>query len=283
VVLDLGAGVTLTPGLRVDRYGSLGNSAVSVNPRLSTTYRLNPALSIEHTLGIADQPPNFVPGVPGVAVAGLPGGLQRSVQSSAGVRAELPGYLRARVNLFQNAFFRMTDPFGQSQDLELDIDEARVRSLGHAYGLEVLLQRPLVRGFGGMLAYTLSRSTRSHDRVSTISGYDRTHVLNASGTVHLGRQWLASAQSVLYSGVPGSRSLGEWRMFDRSRARPFFRADLRLEKRFLLSEDRSWSIVAEVMNATASREVLRRPCDRRCKNEYVGPITLPSLAVSGQF
>ena len=41
-------------------------------------------MSIEHAFGIADQPPNFVPGVPGVAVAGLPGGLQRSVQTSAG-------------------------------------------------------------------------------------------------------------------------------------------------------------------------------------------------------
>lgn len=283
VVLDLGAGVTLTPGLRLDRYVSLGRTALGVSPRLSVNYRLRPSLSLEHTLGLADQPPNFVPGVPGVAVAGLPGGLQRSLQSSAGVRAELPGSVRARINLFQNAFFGLTDPFGQSQDLELDIDEARVRSLGQAYGLELLLQRPLVRGFGAMLSYTLSRSTRSHHRVSTVSGYDRTHVLNASGSLDLGRRWLASAQTVLYSGVPGSRALGEWRMFDRSRAQPFFRVDLRLEKRFRLSEQSYISVVAELMNATMSREVLRRPCDRRCENEYVGPITLPSLGVSGQF
>jgi TonB family protein len=283
LVLDLGAGVTLTPGLRVDRYGSLGHSALGVSPRLSVSYRLSPALTIEHLLGIADQPPNFVPSVPGVAVAGLPGGLQRSVQSSAGVRAELPWQLRARVNLFQNAFFQLTDPFGQRQDLDLDIDEARVRSLGQAYGLELLLQRPLLRGFGGMLSYTLSRSTRSHDRIHTVSGYDRTHVLNASGSVELGAHWLASAQSVLYSGVPGSRALGEWRMFDRSRARPFFRLDLRLEKRFRISDERWWAVVAELMNATLSREVLRRPCDRRCENDYVGPIFLPSVGVTGQF
>ena len=41
--------------------------------------------------------------------------------------------------------------------------------------------------------------------------------------------------------------------------------------------------MGEVMNATLSREVLRRPCDRTCKNDYVGPILLPSLGVSGQF
>jgi hypothetical protein len=42
-------------------------------------------------------------------------------------------------------------------------------------------------------------------------------------------------------------------------------------------------VVAELMNATMSREVLRRPCDRRCENDYVGPIMFPSLGVSGQF
>ena len=32
-----------------------------------------------------------------------------------------------------------------------------------------------------------------------------------------------------------------------------------------------------------SREVLRRPCARTCKNDYVGPIVLPLLGASGQF
>jgi len=133
------------------------------------------------------------------------------------------------------------------------------------------------------LSYTLSRSTRSHDRVHTLSGYDRTHVLNAGGSYDLGAHFLASGQAVLYSGVPGSRNFGQRRLFDRPRAPPFFRMDVRLEKRFLLDGGAYWSIVAEVMNATLSREVLRRPCERSCKNDYVGPIFLPSLGVSGQF
>jgi TonB dependent receptor len=273
----------VTPGVRVDRYGSAGRSATAVSPRLSATFRLSPTVSIEHALGVADQPPNFVPGVPGVAVAGLPGGLQRSLQTSAGVRAELPGSISSSATLYQNAYFSLSDPFGQTQDLDLDAEEAKVRSTGRAVGLELSLSRPLTRGVGASLAYTLSRSTRSYERVRTLAGYDRPHVLNFGGSLDLGRRWLASARAVLYSGVPGSRAFGARRLFDQDRARPFFRMDLRLEKRFVLSSSAWWSVVAELMNATLSTEVVRRPCEPDCSDETVGPIVLPSLGVLGQF
>jgi hypothetical protein len=283
LVLQVAPGVSVTPGLRVDRYQSLGRSALGISPRLSASFRLNDAVSIEHQLGLADQPPNFVPGIPGVSVAGLPGGLQRALQHGAGVRAALPAGFQGRLSLFQNAFFQVTDPFGQTQDLDLDVNQARIRSLGHAYGLELLLQRPISERFGALLSYTLSRSTRSHDRVHTLSGYDRTHVLNLGGSYDVGAHWIGSAQAVMYSGVPGSRRQGEDKVFDRSRAPLFLRADLRLEKRFLLEHGAWWGVVAELMNATLSREVLRRNCERRCRDEEVGPIFLPNLGVSGQF
>jgi TonB family protein len=276
-------GVSVTPGVRVDRYTSMGNSAVGVSPRLAASFRLNRALTIEHALGIADQPPNFVPGVPGVAVAGLPGGLQRSLQSSAGLRAELPYGFTSTTSVFQNAFFSLTDPFGQTQDLDLDAEEAAVRSTGRAVGLELSLKRPMTQGFGASLAYTLSRSTRSYERVRTLAGYDRPHVLNTGASFDLGRRWIASARGIFYSGVPGSRTFGDRRLFDQDRARPFFRVDLRLEKRFVLGPSAWLSVVAEMMNATLSTEVLRRPCEPTCTDETVGPIVLPSLGVLGQF
>jgi hypothetical protein len=283
LVIAAAPGVSVTPGLRVDRYTSQGNVAVGISPRLAASFRVTRQVSIEHAIGIADQPPNFVPGVPGVAVAGLPGGLQRSVQTSAGVRTELPWSITGTTTLFNNAYFSLTDPFGQTQDLDLDADEAEVRSVGHALGLELSLVRPMTRGFGASLAYTLSRSTRSYERIRTLAGYDRPHVLNLGASLDLGRRWLASARSVLYSGVPGSRTLGERRLFDQSRARPFFRLDLRLEKRFVLSPSAWWSVTAEIMNASLSSEVLRRPCEPTCIDDEVGPIVLPSLGVLGQF
>lgn len=283
LVLEAAPGVSVTPGLRVDRYTSMGNSAVGVSPRLAASFRLSRALTIEHALGIADQPPNFVPGVPGVAVAGLPGGLQRSFQTSAGLRADLPYGFTSTTTLFQNAFFSLTDPFGQTQDLDLDAEEAEVRSIGRAMGLELYLQRPMTRGFGASLAYTLSRSTRSYERLQTLAGYDRPHVLNLGASFDLGRRWIASARGIFYSGVPGSRTFGDRRVFDQDRARPFVRLDLRLEKRFVLGPSSWWAVVAEMMNATLSSEVLRRPCEPTCSDETVGPIVLPSLGVLGQF
>ena len=283
LVIEAASGVTVTPGLRIDRYTSAGRSALGVSPRLAASFRVSDALSIEHALGIADQPPNFVPGVPGVAVAGLPGGLQRSVQTSAGVRAELPWSISSTTSVFNNIYFGLTDPFGQTQDLDLDVEQARVRSLGHAIGLELLLSRRFTRGIGGSLGYTLSRTTRSHERIHTLSGYDRPHVVNLGASFDLGRRWLGSARTVAYSGVPGSRSFGQQRVFDQSRARPFFRIDLRLEKRFTLSPSAWWAVVAEMMNASFSTEVLRRPCEPACSDEDVGPIVLPSLGVMGEF
>jgi len=87
---------------------------------------------------------------------------------------------------------------------------------------------PFTGGFGGSLSYTLSRSTRSYERIQTLAGYDRPHVLNLGGNVDLGRRWIAGARGVFYSGVPGSRALGERRMFDRERAR---QSDRRLSAR----------------------------------------------------
>jgi TonB family protein len=282
-VIEAAPGVSVTPGVRVDHYSSAGKEATSVSPRLAASFRLSPTVSIEHAFGIADQPPNFVPSVPGVAVAGLPGGLQRSVQTSAGVRAELPWSVSSMTTLYQNSYFGLTDPFGQTQDLDLDVDEADVRSIGHAVGLELSLSRPLTEGIGASLSYTLSRTTRSYERIHTLAGYDRPHVLNTGLSLDLGRRWLLSARAVLYSGVPGSRAFGARRLFDQSRARPFFRTDLRVEKRFVISPSAWWSVVAEVMNASLSSEVVRRPCEPTCNDDTVGPIVLPSVGVLGQF
>ena len=44
---------------------------------------------------------------------------------------------------------------------------------------------------------------------------------------------------------------------------PFIRIDVRLEKRWKLGERGWWGIIAEVLNATASTEVVSRSCSER--------------------
>jgi hypothetical protein len=92
---------------------------------------------------------------------------------------------------------------------------------------------------------------------------------------------------VFTSGVPGRLRGGE-RIFDQGRTAPFFRTDLRLERRFRLSDVGYVSVVAELLNATLSSEAIRRTCDvvdgvRRCEDVVVGPITLPNLKVEARF
>src|SRR5690606_11926468 len=73
-VLDLGHGITLTPGFRFDVYASRGALELAPEPRLSVRFQLDPSLALLHDIGIAHQAPSFaipVPGFSGTAAEGL--------------------------------------------------------------------------------------------------------------------------------------------------------------------------------------------------------------------
>jgi TonB family protein len=274
--------ITVIPGVRADVYSSGGDTAVGVDPKISARFKVRPKLALVHTAGLTHQPPNYVPTIPGVRVAGLEGGLQKSLHASSGVELELPDDWRAGAAVFDNVYMDLTDPYSQTQDFGLDPDIARRRLLGHAYGAEFEFRRPLTRRFGAMLTYTLSRSTRSYDYVETIAGSDRPHVLNLAGMYTLGKNWRVAARSVFYSGVPGR--LSRFQRFPYSRSDPFFRLDLRLERRFRLGPRSWWSLIAEALNVTASEETLTRTCDvNGCRDRNVGPVFLPNVKLEAQF
>ena len=69
-----------------------------------------------------------------------------------------------------------------------------------------------------------------------------------------------------------------------TRLAPFFRLDLRLEKRWQLGP-RAWlSFVVEWMNATLSKESIGTNCTLEgCQEERIGPVTIPSLGLEGGF
>jgi TonB family protein len=273
--------ITVTPGVRADLYRSAADTAVGVDPQVSARFQLNPSLAAIHTVGLTHQPPNYVPSIPGVRVAGLEGGLQKSIHASSGVEVPLPADITGTFSVFDNVYLDLTDPYALTQNFGLNTGAATQRLLGHAYGLEVEFRRPLTRRLGAMLSYTLSRSTRSYDNVETLAGSDRTHVVNLAGMYTLGKNWRVGGRSVFYNGVPG-REYGE-AYFPHSRSAPFFRLDLRLERRFRLGPRSWWSLVAEALNVTASREALSRVCDLTCTDEVVGPVLLPNVKVEAQF
>lgn len=269
-------GIEVTPGVRVDLYRSGSASAVGVDPRISSRLQVADKVHVIHTFGIAHQPPSFVIPIPGLAIGNLRGGLQTSVQSSAGVEVELPEETTASLTGFENIFLHMTDTLGARQPGEGE-PLAENRSMGSTFGLELYIKRRLTKRLGGYVAYTLSRSMRSVDRERFPSSFDRTHVANAAVAYDLGRSWRAGTRLTLYTGAPKTESsnglIPPPRLADPPRDPMFYRVDFRLEKRWTYS-NRMWlSFVAEMLNATLHKEVLM--------GNEIGPVTIPSIGLEG--
>jgi len=155
------------------------------------------------------------------------------------------------------------------------------RSDGYSYGLELFLKRRLTSRVGGFVSYTLSRSVRTLGNQRFVAAFDRTHVANAAVAYNLGRNWRAGSRVTFYTGLPKAPDPTDP---SATRLAPFFRLDLRLEKRWQLSR-RAWlSLIAEWMNATLSKEAVSTTCTLQgCQTQTIGPITIPSLGIEGGF
>jgi hypothetical protein len=155
------------------------------------------------------------------------------------------------------------------------------RADGTAYGFELFVKRKLTSKLGGFLSYTLSRSIRTASGQTFVASFDRTHVLNAAVAYDLGRNWRAGTRLTFYTGLPKAPDPTDP---GATRLAPFFRVDLRLEKRWQLGA-RSWiSFVAEWMNATLSKESVGTSCTLSgCQEQKIGPVTIPSIGVEGGF
>jgi hypothetical protein len=256
---------------------------VSVDPRIAANFAVGPNVTIEHSLGIAHQRPNFAAQVPGAQVADLTGGLQQAVMWSSGVKWKLPADVVASVGVFRNGYFDALDPIGGQRDFTLDRTILDRRSTITAAGLEVSITRPLTRKLGGFLSYTLSRSEQSSGRRRSVSGFDRPHVVQGALSYDFGAGFRAGTRAIVYSGVPELNLEGSPHFTTDRRGAPYFRLDLRIEKRWRVGETGWWSVVGELLNATSTREVIRLDCGSVCVERFAGPVILPSVGVEAGF
>jgi TonB family protein len=287
----------ITPGLRVDWYGSGNSNAVGIDPRISARYQISRRVALKNALGIAHQPPSFVVPVPGFALGGLEDGLQRAFQSSAGVDVAIGGDVHAEATVFQNVFFNLSDLLSLVQSGELDDDvDLETRLRGQSYGLEIMVRRPLTEKLGGYFAYTLSRSLRSLRGHRFTASFDRTHVLHAALAYDLGRRWRAGTRFTFYTGVPAEVEytltvdpMGQPTFatdVDRGiRAPSFYRLDVRLEKKWPIGTKGAWwSFIFEIINTTLHKETLSYRCtEAGCRGDEFGPVTIPSIGVEAAF
>jgi hypothetical protein len=284
-------GIHVSPGVRADVYRSLGETAIGVDPRIAAEFDVGHGLRFDHSLGIAHQRPNFAAQVPGAQVADLKRGLQWALLWSSGIRAQLPMDFTGSAAVFRTAYFNALDPIGGARDFTIDRTLLDRRSTVSGAGLELKLSRPLTRSLGGFVSYTLSHSRQSSNglesrtgslaqsSIEAPSGFDRPHVLQAALGYVLGRGYRAAVRGVTYSGIPELNLQGQPHFTGQRRGRAYFRLDVQAEKRWDLQDGRYWSIAVEVLNATATSEVVRLDCGQICRERVAGPVILPSVAL----
>jgi hypothetical protein len=290
VVVQVTPRLEVTPGLRLDYYGSQGATALGFDPRLAARLALSRRFRLVEVYGVASQPPSFILPGPGFTRPLADGGLQRAIQTSAGVEVDLPEDTTATVTLFRDAFFNLTDPLGSAPSDGGGVpDVFNQRSLGWSQGLEVNVHRRLTRTIGGILSYTLSSSTRALGNATFPSEYDRTHVANLALTYDFGGGYRAGARALFYTGTP-KEYVGDppaqlaQEMSHPGRLPPFFRLDVRAEKRWPMGKKRWVSVVLEVFNATLTKETIAEVCTHGlCAATVIGPVTIPSLGLEGGF
>jgi hypothetical protein len=301
--------VEITPGARLDLYesrrfppagfgrsrlfGSRTFAVPTVDPRLAVRVAIHPRVALVSTVAALHQGPSFVAPTPGVQPAAFQDGLQSSIQRSAGVETKLPLAITATATVFSHAYRNMMDFSSCSfEDAQIDIASPCIteRHAVNTTGLEVFARRALTQRLGGMITYTLSRSERTlryfdEGRRPAFGGFrtplDQTHVLHLVGTYDLGRGWRAGARFVYTSGRPYYPRMPfspEHVTLD-----PFHRIDVRLEKRWRLSEHASVSAVLEGFNVTMQREASYVVCPeeagRQCEPVSVPALTIPSIGV----
>lgn len=339
VVWRVAPRVEIVPGVRVDVFestratGPSGTNASTTipafDPRLSTRVTITPAVAWLSTFGLSHQYPVLrVGAVPALllSVPGFPLGdseLQTVAQASQGMEVALPADFTLTTTGFLSGWSGLTDlttsciqvipattPAGMVQPGPPQGPYACPNDQpehGVAYGVEVLLRRPLSKRLSGWLSYTLSRSTRDEQFVTAsggnaqatvVSDYDRTHVLNAILAYDLGRRWRAGARFVFMSGAPYSSLVGNVPVppYNDHRDPPFYRVDVRLEKRWSLGKHGYVAFIAEVQNVTLSKEVTpfglacsstqaapNASSTTQCTPNAIGPITIPSVGVEASL
>lgn len=282
-VLVIGEGSTITPGLRLDHYASLGNTALAIDPRVVGRFGVGPMLRLVPAVGVASQLPGFAP-VPALQIGGIPGGLQRSLQTSFGAELDL-GPFNVITTAFRQATFNLTDALGTGRGTTFGAERFLSRSLGDAYGLEIGARGALRRDLFFLASYTLSRATRTSEGRTVPSAYDRTHVAHLALLYDLGGGWKAGVRHVFYSGFPAEEATAGRVLSEHpERTKPFYRLDARLAKRWKVGEGGYLGVVLDVQNATLSKEVFDVRCDESgCTPRTIGPITIPTLAIEAGY
>ncbi len=267
--------LTVTPGLRLDGYlletsrltprigqtPSLGRSSLEaeIQPRLSARLRLSSRVSLVGALGAYSQPPvaRDLSAVFGTPSLGPESAWHASLGESVELTPQLNVQLTAFVRTLSSLAVRDPSPTPQLAHALL------TTGTGRSYGAQLALTHRPWHGFSGSLAYTLSRSERRDTPGASLRwfDYDEPAVLTAQAVQGLGA-WSLGARFRYASGAPRTSVSGAF--FDAKgaafqpvlgprdslRLPAFWQLDVRVDRRFRLSERAQLTTYLELLNAT---------------------------------
>ncbi len=253
--------VEISLGLRLDilRYGA--TTIVAPDPRLVARWHILPELMIKAGTGLFTQPP--IP-IQTLSTGGNPLlGPQRSWQTSAGTEIDLPLDIDVEVNGFYSHMFdiaRFSQELVPGPDGMPRREFFRADQEGRAYGLEVLIRRPVEDGLYAWISYTLSRSERvdSEGRWQLFN-QDQEHVLNLVASYYIDG-WRFGGRFTLATGRPSAvidsaRYDADANDYDpnvttdRVRLPIYHQLDLRIDRDFNIDNIIRGTVYLDIMNA----------------------------------
>jgi hypothetical protein len=201
--------------------------------------------------------------------------------------------------VYRATFFAINDALGTStlatQGFPDGLAGFDQRYDGWSTGIELSAKRRLTKRIGAIVSYTIGRSERYGPHGERVpSGFDRTHVLSAALSFDFGAGFRGGIRDLFYTGTPvldrvsapGSTDSTDAHIVDTGRRQtPFFRSDIRLEKRWKIRETGHVSLILEMLNTFVAKEVVGTSCNRNgvCNETKIGPVAVPSLGLEGGF
>ena len=286
----------LSLGMRADGNSysdDMNNPLEQFSPRASASFALNPNFSINASAGVFYQLPAYTilgyresnvlvnkeNDVSFIRANHLVGGVEWNTSSSA--RITLEGYYKK----YSAYPFLLRDSISIANlggDFGIIGNEPVVSDAeGRSYGMELLLQQRLFKGFYGILAYTLGWSEFLDGDEYLPTSWDSRHIVNLTLGKRFKNNWEAGLNWRFQTGLPftpfsdDSSLVLNWdrnnagiRDFDQIntlRQKAFSQVDIRVDKKIFF-EKWSLNIYLDVVNATATAVdaetlILDRPLD----------------------
>jgi CarboxypepD_reg-like domain/TonB dependent receptor/TonB-dependent Receptor Plug Domain len=266
--------LTLSLGLRADANNysdEMNNLLDQLSPRLSASYSFSDRVNANFNTGIYYQLPAYTVlgyrnsttgelenknnGVKYIRSKHLVSGLEFNLEHNARITAE--GFYK-----WYEQYPFLTEEMISLANLGADfgtVGNAPVKSIsnGRSYGLELLYQQKLWKGFYGILAYTFVKSEfETKDLEFAPSAWDNRHLVSVTGGKRFGKNWELGIRWLFTAGAPYTpydvqetvrktnwdvRPYGipDYNLLNTRRISSFHQLDVRLDKKYYFTR---WSL-----------------------------------------